>query len=442
MQNLHDDKNLDRLSREAADEFTPDHSLHSWEQLKAGLDKELPEKKEKKRRFIFILFFFLLVGGGIVSSLLWFGSNENGIKKEVGVIDKKSKASSSNSSNPYLVTQPKTSIDAVKKDEVKTVAIDAPEKKKAVAVKKAVSRKSITHDKTRDEVVAERKNDNSTKITVGKSSTFTEDKTNEKTDDNAPATNAPSTDTVATKSEPVTADSTTTKNTPVETTDSIQTPTKSKLTSKSRNPSVAASRWEFGAVYAPDISTVKFTHTQKPGTNIGLTIGYNISRRFTIQTGAIYTTKNYKSRGSDYHPPKGYWTEYVKLETVTADCNMWDIPINLRYNLVPRHRTNLFVSTGLSSYLMRTESYDYRYYYVNNPNPMYRERSYDTNTKHWLSVLNLSVGYERQLSKSFAIQAEPFFKQPLKGVGFGKVKLNSTGIFLSVKYKPVARSRK
>jgi hypothetical protein len=63
----------------------------------------------------------------------------------------------------------------------------------------------------------------------------------------------------------------------------------------------------------------------------------------------------------------------------------------------------------------------------------------ETDGKNWFSVLNLSVGYERQVSRNFSVQAEPFFKQPLSGVGFGKVKLNTTGIFLSVKYKPMKK---
>lgn len=194
------------------------------------------------------------------------------------------------------------------------------------------------------------------------------------------------------------------------------------------------SRWEFSLGYAPDVSTVKFTHTQKPGRNFGLMIGYNINKRFAVQTGLIYTSKNYKSKGEDYHPPKDYWTSYYKIETVTASCDMWDIPINLRYNLAPRKRSNLFISTGLSSYLMRQEDYSFFYYY--NGMPVTRERTLDTDAKDWFSVLNLSLGYEHRLSSKFSVQAEPFFKQPLRGVGFGNVKLNTTGIFLSVKYRP------
>lgn len=464
MQNLHDDKNLDRLAREAADEFQPDPSLHSWGKLKPGLDRELPEKKEKKRRFIFILFFFLLVGGGIVSAL-WLNRNETPQQAVTTANDAKTSSGNDVNGNKQLpvspgstnstkataapVTKPQNAVDVVdatnnsrritpkqiderantgKQNQTRrnNNPVTNIDKKKAIA-------KNVTTDIVNDEPnVTDDMTAKQDKVVADKTTTDNKNPVEDKTvaDDKVVAENKPVADnkTSSAKEQPTATEKPATN--------------KAKLKSTSRNPSVAASRWEFGAVYAPDISTVKFTHTQKPGTNVGLMVGYNISRRFAMQAGAIYTIKKYKSRGSDYHPPKGYWTDYVKLETVTADCDMWDIPINLRYNLVPRHRSNLFVTTGLSSYLMGSEDYNYRYYYANNPNPMSRYRTYDTNSKHWASILNLSIGYERQINKSFSIQAEPFFKQPLKGVGFGGVKLNSTGIYFSVKYKPVSKSRK
>lgn len=450
MQNLHDDKNLDSLSRDAAENFQPDASLHSWEQLKPGLDKELPEKKEKKRRIIFFLFLFMLVGGGIVSSVIWFSGNKTQQIVTTGAGNKPATPGTTATGNttntdkvtsttpPAPVTNPQASVDVVTND-------DNPQRTdvrvNAGRTNQTARRNNPVTDTKNDvakDVVSKQQPPVTDDKAVMDNKTVTEDKV--VTEDKAVTDNT-ITDKAVTDEKVVTDNKATPKKEEPAVAEDKPATTKAKLTSTSRNPSVAASRWEFGAVYAPDVSTVKFSHTQKPGTNVGLTVGYNISRRFSIQAGAIYTTKNYRSRGSDYHPPKGYWTEYVKLETVTADCDMWDIPINLRYNLVPKHRTNLFVSTGLSSYLMKSEDYYYRYYYVNNPNPMYRERAYDTNTQHWGAVLNFSLGYERQLSKSFSVQAEPFFKQPLKGVGFGKVKLNSTGIYFSVKYKPVSKSR-
>ena len=56
MPNLHDDNFMDELSRRAAEEFEPDHEVHSWEKLRPQLDVAMPQKKERKRRFIFFIF--------------------------------------------------------------------------------------------------------------------------------------------------------------------------------------------------------------------------------------------------------------------------------------------------------------------------------------------------------------------------------------------------
>lgn len=466
MQNLHDDKNIDKLSREAGEQFEADLTLHSWEQLQPVLNKELPLEKEKKRRLIFILFFFLLVGGGIVTSALWMNSQKTAEKQAVDTALPETASGTAANAQPLKEPQGNKTTTITNSnlpaDKQVIVSNDKPGGKSAVSVPLNInveqpilagSRTGRREDRNNNQL---RKNNNEpnqliTQDVVQQNPVIDQIPDNNKQDiiDNkqkAPQDKSDKPSVTTTDAQPDeikenTAVSAKENNSTVEkaqpaVAENKAVAGKGKAAKQSRQPSVAASRWEFGAVFAPDISTVKFTHTQKPGTNIGIIVGYNISRRFTVQTGALYTVKNYKSRGEDYHPPKGYWTDYVKLETVAADCDMWDIPINLRYNVLPKKSSNLFITTGLSSYLMRKEDYDFFYYY--NGNPVNRHRSYESESKHWFSVLNFSVGYERQISKNFSVQAEPFFKQPLKGVGFGNVKLNSTGIFFSVKYKPVS----
>jgi hypothetical protein len=49
-------------------------------------------------------------------------------------------------------------------------------------------------------------------------------------------------------------------------------------------------------------------------------------------------------------------------------------------------------------------------------------------------VLNLAAGYERDLSAHWSVLAEPYVKLPMGGVGAGKVRLASGGVFLGIKY--------
>ena len=95
-----------------------------------------------------------------------------------------------------------------------------------------------------------------------------------------------------------------------------------------------------------------------------------------------------------------------------------------------------FVSTGLSTYLMDTE--DYLLYYGNNWNNYITETpvNSDDNSNYIFSIVNLSAGMERSLSKRFSLQAEPYLKIPLKGLGMGSMRMTSYGILFTLKYKP------
>ncbi|HYF33613.1 MAG TPA: outer membrane beta-barrel protein [Chitinophagaceae bacterium] len=482
MPNLHDDNHLDNLSRKAAEEFQPDQELHSWQKLHPHLEAALPQKKESKRRFLIILFLFLLIGGGITLSAILIngpapvadtentdaGKTSGTTAPSTKTTEKSSATTGTETAPPNVTPTEKASGKPGANDsqpqQTQESTIDQPERsvssgnanssefsinRKKPATQQDIARqinrdqKRATADKSNEPVKTDRQTDNPDvakhlpnktvdKTTDASVSDKTSDKTAVKPADVSDKTivdPSGATDKAANK----TADQSAGNNHPrlaADPTPNREFPKNNKQIPPLKN------RWEFGLTYAPDISTVKFSHTQEPGHNFGATVAYNISRRLAVQTGAIYTTKNYKSNGSDYHPPKGYWTDYVKLETVTASCSMWDIPLNLRYNMTPRKKSNFYASAGLSSYLMQQEDYDFFYYY--NGAPVSRYRSMDNSSKHWMSVLNLSVAYERQLGKNFSLQAEPFFKQPLNGVGFGSVRLNSTGVYFTLKYKPLS----
>ena len=77
--------------------------------------------------------------------------------------------------------------------------------------------------------------------------------------------------------------------------------------------------------------------------------------------------KNYSAEGKDFHPPKHYWTNYVTLNSLDGNCVMWDIPLNVRYNITTKPSNTWFVSTGLSSYIMRKQAYTYDYIYIGSP---------------------------------------------------------------------------
>ncbi|GAA4005786.1 hypothetical protein GCM10022408_16930 [Hymenobacter fastidiosus] len=206
----------------------------------------------------------------------------------------------------------------------------------------------------------------------------------------------------------------------------------STTTEKPRDQVKSPPRLSFALLYSPELSTVRWASYTTPGSNLGAALEYRFAQKWRISAGMLRSVKRYAARGSDYHPPAGYWTNSYAINKVDATCRIIDIPLNLRYDLRQGARTAVFASAGLSSLLMRNEAYRYNYYSYGKP--VSRDWSLRKGSNHFLSVLNLSAGYERTFGGRWAVQGEPFVKIPLGGVGFGRVKLSSTGVFFALKY--------
>ncbi|MBD2751813.1 porin family protein [Spirosoma validum] len=191
-------------------------------------------------------------------------------------------------------------------------------------------------------------------------------------------------------------------------------------------------------VVAPDLSSIGLKNFSRPGTNIGALLEYRLAPRWSVQAGVIQSTKVYRALPEEYTAPAGEWNGHVKPLSVDGRCNMLDIPINLRYDIVlhssriERFPDRFFVSGGVTSYIMNQEHYVYNYPTLGYP----QRESRDTTTGGYsFSTINLSVGYERAFSRRLSWQIEPFIKVPLKSVGYFKTNLISTGAFFSIRYK-------
>lgn len=189
------------------------------------------------------------------------------------------------------------------------------------------------------------------------------------------------------------------------------------------------------AVISPDLTTIGLKNFSRPGTNLGLLAEYRFSNRWSIQAGGLWNKKVYSASGDDYAWPSN-WKQRPPDEVVGI-CKMVDIPINIRYDfwLIPRPSSGAarwFSTAGLTSFLMLDEKYDYVY---DDPTHVYINNWKGQSGRYGFSHLNLSIGYEQHLTRRLAWQVEPFMKMPLKGVGFFKINLISTGAFLSLRYK-------
>ncbi len=193
------------------------------------------------------------------------------------------------------------------------------------------------------------------------------------------------------------------------------------------------SRFALGLAVSPDLSsTGTLSGFYDPGYKIGVTGEYRISRNLSLSSGIVASSVRYLAGGGEYNPPY-YWNEGVVPDEITAVCLILDIPLNLKYNVFNFERSRIFATAGLSSYIMLSEDYQFRF----DQSGYGREESIRirNGSHHWFSNAGFSVGYELDVHQNWSVRAEPFIRLPVSGVGWGDVNLYSMGSFISLSYR-------
>lgn len=457
------DNDLDRLSREAAEQYDVDQNTSGWDALENRLNKELPLKEEReRRRFLFWLFFIVLLAGG---GLLWtMTSKTNNTVHLVGTNTVPSATENKNTNAPVVPSSPNPGIvqegsvtpapatvteqqqaaplaqqdnndkNSIVADDTKaTTKVSAPGAGPSGAI---VDKPSTTRANKKGTINGGKKGRQQNEPTIDKELLTANDKTAKSTKDKKDDKKAPGQD--IQEEQELIASMVSATGIKVGSIGAIKAPPLPVI-----NDTAAAQKtppkkkdnknkgFEIGLVAGPDMSNVKFTDMDKVGYNVGLQIGYRFSDRWSVNTGLLYTKKNYTAQGKDW--TKSGWWRYVDVHTVQGYCQMFDIPLNVRYDFSVNKKQRWFASAGASTYIMTDEYYNYDYTW--NGARDQRDWERDSTSTYLFSILNLSAGFERSLNKRFSIQAEPYFKIPMKGLGYGKLDLNSYGIYFSVKYK-------
>ncbi len=433
MSNPENDSRLEQLSREAADRYTVKASP-SWDKMERELDKVLPTEKKKRRIFFWWIIPALLLGG----SILWYTqqpseetqisnnvsttqgksdkiyneatSANNNPKKEESVASNRSKITAKASTH---VIDP-SSLSSSKKSKSKSfsaISVQQKTSSESVLIKeeKNEAKQFSNPSTTNKEAITKAENTIQENVafirpTIDTGSNLTNTSINEMKDTSSTMEKALS-------EQPI-----------VHLTDS----------SSSKNNKVK-NTFSFAIVAGMDATTVKFRYADKASISGGIMIGYHLNNNWSIHTGGLYTRKNYKMDGSDFKAPAGSWVANYKLETVDGFCDMWEIPLLLRHTFDSKTKTSAFLSSGLSSYLMTRENYNYFYYY--NGNPVRRNANYPNGKTHLFSILKISGGWVRNTGKNSSFIVEPFANVPLSGLGFGSVRLSSFGVNFSYQFR-------
>jgi len=177
---------------------------------------------------------------------------------------------------------------------------------------------------------------------------------------------------------------------------------------------------------SPDFSSINFSSTRTSGSNYALLFDYQLSNRWSISAGGIWSMKKY---ATDKEVTYGKYT----ADSMVGACRILDIPVNVYYRFFPSSKLSFITGLGFSSYVMLQEDYTYTFNFPSGS----RDYSFyfEKKNNEWFKVLNVSLGVQYQISPRFHLQVEPFLKAPLQGVGEWDVRLSSLGVFMGLKYK-------
>ena len=479
---------MDHIIKDAVDKHHPAYNDKAWEKMEKKLDKHLPQKKDR-RRFIFFLLLFLLLGGGAFFGITYWGSNTTSVSRETAenkkieqgqVKNKKEEQpaaqsvttnaapagnsienpSAKNGAPPAGINiknlppenvpdqttadvVDKTTNVALLKNKNNNNAENTGKNKRSVVKGKGRSNIRITAANPSEEFVKDEKGKPKNNIAKKRK---TDDKKNVVITDAEPE-NMESENTAATL--PKQRKDTTTiseqkeeslkakedkKENNIKEKEVAVTENKTSPDKKKFKKNVAGN---FGITFSTgtDLSFIKLNKLGKATLIYGAGLSYNFKKKITVRAGFYASKKIYTATPEQYYIPPGSY--YPGLYQVDAVCKVYEIPVSLSYNFGQRKNHNWFGNAGLSSFLMKSEKYDYQYKTAYGPYT-HKTEIKDKN-KHYFAVLTLSGGYQYQLNKRISLQAEPYVKLPLAGVGEGKIKLNSAGILFTATIKPIAK---
>jgi hypothetical protein len=187
------------------------------------------------------------------------------------------------------------------------------------------------------------------------------------------------------------------------------------------------SGWYFGILIGPEWNQIRGQGYNKTGFDAGVSAGYRINSKISIETAFMLAKKYYYTSGQHFNlqmPGK----EVVSLQGSTT---IIEVPLNVKYDWLRRSRSSFFSSAGLISYFLTNEKNDY--VLLVNGAEMNMTTSYTDASRYVAAAVNLAAGYEVH-HKKLAIRLQPYIQVPMKGIGVGTMRVMSTGLHFGVFY--------
>ncbi len=439
------DDNIDKKIKDAAEQYHPSYYEDAWDKMELMLDKQLPVGKKRKRKYFLIPFFTVLLCGSLY------------------LIYRKQGHSIANNSISTLV---KNNIKPLKNNDTEALPIQQKhqhDKNINTALATPVNKQSFSRLAVAENHNSNATTENESEINGTLSSTIskkTGKKLSGKTGVSISAATISSDEyaiqnskEIKSKDEPDNAKDVTSDNTIrkpqvialIKDTSASETHNKTKtakdlpVTKRSTTYNKSFdNNFSIDFSAGPDVSGIKLTQTGRIAINYGIGLGYALSSRFTLRSGFYISDKIYSADKGEYHTQSNGSPDLDYLYNIDANCKVFEIPLIFSYNFSKSANHQWFASAGLSSYLMKKESYDYYYKYPSGYSD-YKSWSISNKNQHYVSILDVSAGYVYSFNKKASLLIEPYIKMPFSGVGAGKVKLNSGGVLFTLAVKPFGR---
>ncbi|MEL6561532.1 MAG: hypothetical protein AAFQ94_25305 [Bacteroidota bacterium] len=185
-----------------------------------------------------------------------------------------------------------------------------------------------------------------------------------------------------------------------------------------------------------DLSTVKFDDFTNPGFGLGFRISYRITDRIMVNGGITKTTKIYDVNDrEDYSLSPWILANQGWPESISAKCNITEIPIGIRYDLVRQQNWNLYGQLSSSTFLMDREIYDFQLTEAQQQAGSRDRWEVENRSKHAFNIVGATVGYERYLTRRLGVGLEVYWQTTLNGIGIYTVNLNSVGNQIMLNYR-------
>ncbi|WP_186753907.1 outer membrane beta-barrel protein [Echinicola salinicaeni] len=217
--------------------------------------------------------------------------------------------------------------------------------------------------------------------------------------------------------------------------------------------------FRIGVIGGPQSASNQVSGMQFSG---GVISEFSLSNKLKIDVGVTYARQNIEANSSAELPEamtmrasmaadaNSFTNDYIGSE-YTLSYSGLDIPINLKYKVLDKKNTNMYLITGLSSmvYLDQegSETFSVDSKFTSNAvgdlqfastvqeyTESYSPGSGDSNVDLG-KMLNLSFGYEYNLTNGTFLSIEPFYKLPLGNLTFTNQQFSIGGVNLRMNFQ-------